>query len=118
MQLVEKSDATPESITFDDFWTLYPRREAKKDARKAWLQTSAGREIEILTALAAWRPTLIQRGDYCPLPASWLRGERFEDELPGTSTHSSHAPATIPAKGERSAMPEHVRVLIAKLMKR
>jgi len=119
MQLVDSTltngQQEPLPITFDDFWALYPRREAKKDARKAWSQISAGREIEILTALAAWRPTLIQRGDYCPLPASWLRGERFEDELPGSSTHASHAPAAIPAKGERSSMPEHVRAMIARL---
>ena len=122
MQLVdstltnEQQDNLP--ITFDDFWALYPRREAKKDARKAWAQVSAGREVEIVTALAAWRPTLIQRGDYCPLPASYLRGERFEDELPSASTHASHAAAVLPERTERTSMPEHVRALIAKLRRK
>jgi hypothetical protein len=72
---------------FQAFWRVYPRREAKQDALKAWgrLNPSAALVTEILDALA-WQT---QRDDwtkddgrYVPLPASWLRGQRWEDEPP------------------------------------
>ena len=67
------------SISFDVFWLAYPRKQAKKDARKAWGQVKWTKEIEklILPALEnhkksdQWREP-----QFVPLPATWLRGER------------------------------------------
>ncbi len=72
-------------MTFDDFWLLFPRREAKKDARKAWDRLHPSPEVQqqIATALEwqvhreQWRKA---DGAYIPLPATWIRGERWEDE--------------------------------------
>jgi hypothetical protein len=76
---------------FGAFWLRYPNRTAKKDAERAWkklnpseaLQTQMFAAIESQKAWRAlgqlqreWRP------DW-PYPATWLRGERWEDELPG-----------------------------------
>lgn len=78
-------------VSFSQFWALYPRREAKKDARKAWeqLRPSDAVVTEILTALA-WQVEkpqwLKDNGQYIPLPASWIRGERWTDEKPVTSS--------------------------------
>lgn len=67
---------------FDTFWEAYPRHEAKKDARKAWGQVNPSEETlgKILAALE-WQKQCDQwlRG-YIPLPATYLRGERWEDE--------------------------------------
>ena len=69
---------------FDDFWAKYPRRQAKLDAQKAWakLRPSPELQADILTALI-WQTASDQwqRG-YVPLPASYLRGRRWEDEPP------------------------------------
>ncbi len=71
---------------FDTFWKAYPKKVAKGDARKAWSQTEAIRP-DFATLLAAieaqaksdqWRKN---DGQFIPYPATWLRQERWDDEL-------------------------------------
>ncbi len=70
---------------FNVFWAEYPKHIAKKDALKAWtkLQPSAELLDTILQALRwqkatpAWQK---EAGTYVPLAATWLRGERWDDE--------------------------------------
>ncbi len=66
---------------FLDFWCIYPRRQAKLDAQKAWGKMDADKRKKAIEML----PEHCKRWDdpqYIPLAASWLRGERFEDEFP------------------------------------
>lgn len=70
---------------FDKFYAAYPKKKTPADARKAWAQTAQIRPpIEvILTAISAaceseqWREN---NGKYIPYPATWLRGECWNDE--------------------------------------
>ena len=71
---------------FDTFWKAYPKKVAKGDARKAWGQTERIRP-EMATLLSAiqaqmasdqWRKN---DGQFIPYPATWLRQERWDDEL-------------------------------------
>lgn len=69
---------------FEEFWAAFPRREAKKDAMKAWGQMTAEQRFAAVHAIPVhvrfWN--LAGRSkQYIPLPATWLRGERWEDEL-------------------------------------
>lgn len=71
---------------FDKFWELYPRKAAKGDARKAWIQTAKIRPPlpELLKSIYAARASkqwLKDGGDYIPYPATWLRQERWSDEI-------------------------------------
>lgn len=71
---------------FEAFWKVYPRRVAKGEARKAWRQTEKIRPPlkELLKAVFAARASkgwLKDDGEFIPHPSSWLRGERWEDEL-------------------------------------
>lgn len=72
-------------MDFQDFWDAYPRREAKKDALKAWSQLHPSDEVitQMLEALS-WQTQqdswVRDDGQYIPLPASWIRGERWTDE--------------------------------------
>jgi hypothetical protein len=126
VMLFGKEDAEPERdrITFEDFWTLYPRRVAKKDAARAWARTGPLQRARILTALASWRMVWEARGElqFVPHPATWLNGERWEDELPpGNWKPREQAPSGTPAPepkeapAPRSEMPAAVREMIAKL---
>jgi hypothetical protein len=71
---------------FDTFWKTYPKRVAKGDARKAWMQTENIRPPlpELLASIEAqvksdqWRKN---DGQFIPYPATWLRQERWDDEL-------------------------------------
>jgi hypothetical protein len=69
---------------FNTFWALYPKKVAKADARKAWLQTKDIRPelTNLLTAITAACKTeswMKSGGAFIPHPATWLRGERWDD---------------------------------------
>lgn len=72
---------------FEDFWRSYPRKQARKDALRAWHQTAKSRPSlpDLLAALAtaklsqAWQS---ENGRFVPFAASWLRAERWTDSLP------------------------------------
>lgn len=108
--------------TFDDFWLLWPqsRRLEKKAARDQLGRMSDAQRVASVTALIPWRRVwLTMDPAFIVYPHRWLRGERWEDELPAdTVSSASHIAAAIPAKGERVTMPEHVKAAIAKLRAR
>lgn len=69
---------------FEAFWRVYPRREARKDAVKAWNQLRLEKDVQglILEALE-WQVGLRNWQEakrFIPLPASYLRGARWTDE--------------------------------------
>ena len=70
---------------FDEFWKVYPKKVAKGDARKAWLQTAKVRPpietlIKAVFAARASKQWLKDDGEYIPYPSTWLRQERWDDE--------------------------------------
>jgi hypothetical protein len=73
-----------------------------------------------VVAIVDWRAVWAQQGRdirLIPLPATWLNGERWEDELPDVlfARPAAQAAAKIPERINGSAMPEHVKALLAKL---
>lgn len=71
---------------FDVFYKAYPRKVAKGDARKAWQATKKIRPpiSDILAAIMAQTKTDQWTKDnhaYIPYPATWLRAERWSDEI-------------------------------------
>lgn len=69
---------------FEKFWADYPRKQAKKDAWKAWCQTrpSVDTQENIHTALT-WQKEQygwLESEEFIPFPATYLRNERWTDE--------------------------------------
>lgn len=66
---------------FAAFWAAYPKHQGRKDAWKAWqsIRPSVAVQAAILAALA-WQRREWSDVAYAPLPASYLRGERWMDE--------------------------------------
>ena len=63
---------------FTKFWEYYPKKKAKGDAYKAWMQTREKRPplAAILKAIVVLRESsdwLRDGGQYIPYPATWLR---------------------------------------------
>lgn len=88
----EKKKDTP--ATFDVFWNAYPKKEAKKDAAAVFAKLNPNPELlsVILAALATKSASFDwtkENGKYVPLPATWLRAERWTDE--GLSLESTSA---------------------------
>jgi hypothetical protein len=77
-------DNSQQRASFDDFYTLYPRREAKQAAIKAWGKLPESSRMLAIEAIPnhvqQWAKEGRQR-QFIPLPASWLNGGRYEDEL-------------------------------------
>lgn len=88
----KKKDTTSSlQASFDVFYTAYPKHKAKDSAIKAWkklnpeaslLQTIL-RAIEVAKDTDSWKK---DNGTYIPLPATWLNGKRWEDEV---QTHTT-----------------------------
>jgi hypothetical protein len=70
---------------FERFWKEYPRKVAKAEARKAWKQTEKVRPAveEVIKAIKLACQTeqwMRGGGQFIPHAATWIRGERWEDE--------------------------------------
>ncbi len=85
----------PSPEGFDDFWKLYPRKEAKQRALKAWQKIKADELPAIMAGLRVAIQTEQWQKDgvrYIPLPASWLNERRWEDEITATKQASRSMP--------------------------
>ena len=89
---ISESESNP--ILFDAFWSAYPKHAAKADAQKAFKALNPDDELmqTILTAIETWRKTddwTKDGGKFVPLPATYIRGKRWEDELPKATARPS-----------------------------
>ncbi|WP_300802491.1 helix-turn-helix domain-containing protein [uncultured Desulfovibrio sp.] len=78
---------------FEKFWAAYPRKEAKELARSAWHRLWRRGVLPtleaLLEALSRFRESLSwkrENGRFVPQLANWLRGQRWLDELPASSS--------------------------------
>ena len=84
-----------ETIGFDDFWAVYPRKVAKNNAIKAWNAGKFNKIAEIIIADVRKRVDTEWKGQdlqYIPHPTTYLHQRRWEDETP-PQTRDSKAPA-------------------------
>ncbi len=80
---------------FDQFYRLYPRRQNRPKAESAWKKLKPDAELRetLLAALANHRLRLDwirDGGQYIPLPATWLNGRCWEDEILSNTEQSNH----------------------------
>lgn len=93
-----KPEPTPKkkhtSVHFDRFWKGYPKKRAKPDALKAWKSGDHDKHADMLIADVEKRCAedwqwIKDKGQYVPNGATYLRGERWEDELEKPPTGKS-----------------------------
>jgi hypothetical protein len=70
---------------FDEWYSLYPRKEARRAAEKAYwaaLKRATAEEIRdgLKRSMIKWKMDGTERR-YIPLPASWLNANRWMDEI-------------------------------------
>ena len=86
-----KPPISPEGdARFSSFWAAYPRKAAKQDAQKAWAKLAP--DDQLLAVMLRALKVQIQSeqwtrdgGRYIPLPATWLNGRRWEDDMPSAA---------------------------------
>jgi len=72
--------------SFEKFYKEYPKKQARRDAEKAWIALKPKPELvsTIMSALAMHKVSeswLKENGKFIPLPATWIRGRRWEDSV-------------------------------------
>ncbi len=86
-------DTSPARDGFEEFWKEYPRKVGRQDALKAWNKCKTLPEIESLLAIVrSWKSSpewQKDAGQFIPHAATWLNGNRWEDEVP----NGRHVPA-------------------------
>ena len=81
---------------FNRFWEVYPKRVGKKDAIKAWGQIKPDEAMvqAIIEGVERWKASeqwTKDGGQFIPYPATFLRGERWNDECQPAITKKAPA---------------------------
>jgi len=86
-------DVSAPDQSFDRFWSLYPRHDDKKAARRSWSRIARSQhdaiyaDIDRRMASGEWTPG----SQFIPMPTTYLNRERWNDE-PRPSGHLSPQP--------------------------
>ena len=69
---------------FDDFWAVWPRKDAKKNAAVAFARAVQRADVRVIVAAATAYAQSPHRPEkqYVPHAATWLNGDRWNDPLP------------------------------------
>lgn len=87
---------------FDEFWAIYPRKEAKKSTRVLWNKLRL--PPETITMILADIPlrkaqhSVWQNEQFIPHPSSYLNGERWQDSITPKINGSHHVPRPTAAE--------------------
>ena len=71
-------------MTFENFWSQYPRKIGKLTAKRSWEKLSLDNQQKALEAIAEHRKYWVAKGtdwEFIPHASTWINQERFEDEL-------------------------------------
>jgi len=90
----KKSTDVDAQVWFERFWTLYPKKTAKKDAIKAWSKIRPEQSLfeSIIAGVERWAASEQWRkdnGQYIPNPATFLNGERWNDECKAAASSAA-----------------------------
>ena len=98
---------------FDQFWAAWPKKVAKAEAEKAFRQAfsspSAPSLETVLTAISRQNAALRWAREnfrYCPNPATWLRGRRWDDVCQqDVSSGTGFRRAVVPSMAQIRSVP-------------
>ncbi|GAA5231765.1 hypothetical protein FOZ76_14545 [Verticiella sediminum] len=93
-------DTEPMAVTFQAWWAAYPRKCAKKAAERAWSRMPEAHRRAACDALPVhvehWRARYGEERSFIPHPATWLNGERWDDELDPIVKPAAAEPRSAP----------------------
>ena len=89
---------------FDVFWKTYPRKSAKKEARKVWDKLSVSERSLAITGAETYRDDPNRLDEFTKHPATWLRAGCWDDDpLPSrTSSNNTRTHQPIEEWWDRS----------------
>ena len=92
----KNTPSIPQGGGFDEFWSAYPKKVGKDDARKAFLKRKPDGELLalMLAAIAAQRESQAwarDGGQYIPNPSTWLNQGRWQAETDPVQQSGEHS---------------------------
>lgn len=110
-----------EKPCFEAFWLLQVKKVKRFEAQRLWNKLTPDEQLQAMVGWVAQRPHQLEKEwEFRVHPSTWLYQKRWDDELPPEAQvvlAAAHKPAGVSNPGERTAMPENVRALIAKMRK-
>lgn len=102
----EIENETSAEESFNRFWSLYPRKVGKRDARGAWKKAVDAIRHEkpcakvdavllIERAVALFSASDKAKGEFCPHPSTWLNQGRYDDDPAAWSQRNGTPPPRI-----------------------
>ena len=79
---VESDRSKPQAVTFEDFFSAYPRQSYEDDARECWELISPDARPLVLESLGRWKASenwAQEGGRFIPSAANWLRNGLWRD---------------------------------------
>lgn len=69
---------------FEEFWKAYPTHVNKKRCIPLWEKIKPDEKLlkKMLDSIAAWKKSDQWKSGYIPNPDTWLRNEKWNDEVP------------------------------------
>lgn len=83
---LKMTNTKSDPVGFPEFWKLYPRKEKRADAVKAFSQMITDPIIQFSMVMKSLSEQVMfnfkgRELQYIPLAGSWLRGERWDDPI-------------------------------------
>ena len=103
----KRADYSPE---FESFWATYPRKEAKRQAWKAWGKAIERATPERITAGASRYANDPNRSEqFTKHGSTWLNADGWEDEpLPAQSPSSASSPTWVDIARAAAQQPDYI----------
>ncbi|NRQ15576.1 hypothetical protein [Ensifer sesbaniae] len=102
---------------FSEFWSAWPRKHGKKAAEAEWRKIGADLRATVINAAGVWADHYAKHGvekKWIPEPANWLKGERWDEDLPlihGDAKGAAIAKAKANAPAKKEDKPRWPRVV-------
>jgi hypothetical protein len=93
---------------FSSFWAVWPRKHGKKKCEAEWKRIDASLRGTVIAVAGAWAAHYTAHGvdkKWIPEPANWLKGERWDEDLPLIHIDAKGA-AIAKAKANAPSKPE------------
>ena len=93
---------SPATLSFADFWQVYPRKTAKQPSQKAWLKLNIKDQMKaIKDCIPRYKDTPKQ---FIPHASTYLNQERWDEEII-TEEPTSNAPPQIHSQSYKAFVP-------------
>ena len=104
---VESDRSKPQAVTFEDFFSAYPRQSYEDDAREQWAALDPDLLPAVLGSLDRWKASenwTQEGGRFIPSAANWLRNGLWRDApIPAGTAQRELSPGELEAIGRLMA---------------